>query len=500
MEVTIKENPGALTPGLKRRTVSLCGANYDYSPAPVNGIATAPVLRDDQRRFICDLDAAFAQGARRVLGVAPTGCGKTVAFSHMVAHAARNGARVLILGHRQEIVAQISAALDRNGVAHGLIVAGATDPVDRVCVASIQTLAMRLGRFAGAFDLVVVDEAHHAVSDSWSRVLAAFPRARILGVTATPERLDGRGLADVFDHMVVGPSVAELIAAGFLSPFTIFAPTKVPDLSGVRTRAGDFAIEDLRERMGGVVIKAAVAEYLRIAPGRPAIAFCVDIDHSRALADAFCRAGVRAMHVDGETPARDRRAAVAALGRGGLDVISNVALFGEGVDVPDVAAAILLRPTQSVGLFLQQVGRALRPAPGKDRALILDFAGNTIRHGLPDEPRDWSLESKPRRERPRGPAMGLRRCGDCGALNQRDAQSCGHCGADLRTPLERMEVNIRLAHATAAEQRAKIRAMNYSQRLNWAGASEDRLHEVAAACGYKKGWVFHVLSERRGAA
>ena len=162
-----------------------------------------------------------------------------------------------------------------------------------------------------------------------------------------------------------------------------------------KIRAGDFAIEDIRDAMGGVVIGAAVDEYARLCPGVPAVAFCVDRAHSEAVAERFRAGGRRAAHVDGETPANDRRNAIASLGNGGLDVLCNCGLISEGVDVPAIGAAILLRPTASVALYLQQVGRALRPSPGKDRAIILDFAGNVARHGLPDEPRAWSLDAKP---------------------------------------------------------------------------------------------------------
>jgi DNA repair protein RadD len=465
----------------------------------------AASLHDDQLAFFGQLSRAVAEGGS-VLAVAPTGSGKTVCFSFMAGLAARNGYRVLILCHRAEILAQTSAALAKRGIQHGLIVAGSPDPDDAVVLASIDTFARRAQRYVGAFHVVFVDEAHHAVSSSWKRTLGALNPEWLLGFTATPERLDGRGLGDVFDHMVVGAQTGDLIARGRLSRFRVFAPERLPDLAAVKTKLGDFDVASLRNAMV-VVTGAAVAEFKRLASGERAIAFCVDVAHSKAVAAAFNAAGVRAMHVDGDTPAHERRGAVAALAAGELDVLTNVAIFGEGVDVPAVGAAILLRPTQSLALHLQQIGRALRTAPGKDEALILDFAGNTLRHGLPDEPRQWALHSAARKDRPKTKGPTVRRCRECGTVNSRHDEDCRHCGASLIVkPPPRVEVDVRLRHEArpcevfGSEVYDRLRGMSYGQRLQWAGDSEQRLRAIAKACGYKPGWVYHRIVELRGAA
>jgi DNA repair protein RadD len=262
-----------------------------------------------------------------------------------------------------------------------------------------------------------------------------------------------------------------------------------PDLSKARIRSGDYAFEDLRQAMNGVVIGAAVAEYMRICRGVPAVVFCVDIGHSKSVAERFCESGVRALHVDGDTPAQERRAAVAALGSGEL-VITNCNLFDEGVDVPAIGAAILLRPTASLALYLQQVGCALRPARGKDRVIILDFTGNTARHGLPGEPREWSLEAKPRRPRERAGGPQLRRCPSCAALNRAGAHACAEDGADLKTPRERREIEMALQEAARRELEDQVAQMRFREQLDWAGADEQRLRLVARIRGYKSGWIY----------
>jgi superfamily II DNA or RNA helicase len=278
-----------------------------------------------------------------------------------------------------------------------------------------------------------------------------------------------------------------LIHAGFLSRFTTYAPPRSPDLSGVRTRMGYYATGELSAAMSrGVVISGAVDEYEGRCAGAPAIVFCVDIDHSQRVASAFRARGYRAAHVDGDTPADERRALIAALATTQVQVLCNCGLISEGLDVPNVSTAILLRPTKSLALYLQQVGRALRPAPGKERALILDHAGNTYRFGLADAPRRWSLDGRPKGEGGEAPVT---RCPECGALVPTACFECPECGAELRTR-ERVEV-----HGAPLIEAERLRVMNYSQALRWAGTSEERLRLVAKARGYKRGWVWYRLQE-----
>jgi len=455
------------------------------------------ILRPYQEADLARIRAAYASGRRRVLYAAPTGPGKTRIFSTVVAGAAARGNRVTILGHRDEIVRQICDALTELGVAHGIIAAGYPElPEMPVQVASVATLVRRLHRLDPVPDLCVVDEAHHAAARTWGRIIEAVPEAKILGVTATPQRLDGKGLSDIFDTLIIGPSVEALIEQGHLSPFTTYAPAREVDLSKVRTRAGDFAVDELAETMSeGVIITAAVDEYVRLCPGVPAIAFCVDIAHSELVAAAFAARGFRAAHVDGTTPAAERRTLIAALGTGEIQVLCNCGLISEGLDVPVVTAAILLRPTKSLALHLQQVGRALRPAPGKIKALILDHAANTYRFGPADLERAWSLEGKAGKGEALPP---LQRCSGCGAIIPAAAMSCPECGTVLRVPKPKAAHTERAGSPLVATD--YLAAMTYKQALLWAGADRDRLHLVARARGYKSGWVWYRLQELAEAA
>jgi DNA repair protein RadD len=459
---------------------------------------SAPELRQHQKKAVADVREAFADGAKRVLLVSPTGSGKTVTFAYIVANGVARGTRILILVHRQELIEQAEAALTMAGAPYGVIAPGFPETDAPVQIASVSTLARpkRLERWRDRFGLVVADEAHHTVAGSWGKVIASQPNAKILGTTATPQRLDGLGLRSQFDVLVEGPTVGELIELGWLSKFTVFEPIAGgPDMSGARIRAGDYAIEAQRQAMGSVVIQSAVDQLKLICPGTPSIAFCVDIEHSRAVADRAHQHGVRALHIDAETPAAERRAAIAALGNGGLELLCNVSLFGEGVDVPVLGGVLMLRPTASVGLYLQMAGRALRPGPGKV-AKILDFAGNTARHGLPDEPRTWSLDSVlPRRPSERADGPRLRHCKACTALNQPSARECANCGADLLTVRERREIEVALEQARRREEHALVASLPSYAQMQWAGADEQRLRLVARLRGYKDGWVFYRMRD-----
>jgi DNA repair protein RadD len=461
---------------------------------PPAALAVPLVLRPYQINDLARLRAQFRNGVRHVCYQAPTGAGKTVTFAEVVAGAIRLGNRVCILAHRDEIIQQISRALDVLGVAHALIVPGC-DPATLehpVTVASVQTLVRRLKHLTPP-DLFVVDECHHAAAATWRKILAAFPQARVLGVTATPQRLDGKGLNDIFDALVIGPSVSELITGGYLSPFATFAPARGPDLSGIRTRAGDYATDELAVRMSkGVIITTAVDEYTRLCPGVPTIAYCVDIKHSELVAEAFRARGYRAAHLDGNTPIELRRSIIAALGTGELQVVTNCGLISEGLDIPGVVAVILLRPTKSLALYLQRVGRALRPAPGK-KAFILDHAGNTFRFGPADAPQHWTLEGR-KKKRP----LPLQRCDHCGALVPLACLECPECGAVLREPPGLPGPHTHLERRGAALEAltsAELSIMSYGQCLRWAGRNANRLRQVAAARGYKPGWVWHRLQE-----
>lgn len=392
-------------------------------------------LRDYQTRAIHDLRIAYRQGARSPLLVLPTGGGKTIVFSAITQGAVDRGRRVLILVHRRELIRQASAKLTAAGVPHGIIAAGFPASDQLVQIASVQTLVRRLGGMAWAPDLIVIDEAHHAVAGTWASVLSHWPEAFRLGVTATPVRRDGRGLGEMFDRLVLGPTVDGLTAENFLTPARIYAPAPAAQLAKLRIRSGDYAPEDAAAALDRPTVTGdAIQHFQRLGPGRSAIAFCCTTAHAEHVAEQFRSCGISSQVVLGTTPIEERERLIDDLGSGALRVLVAVDVISEGTDVPSVGAAILLRPTQSEGLYLQQVGRVLRPAPGKTDALILDHVGNVHRHGFPDDHREWTLDDARRRGRAGGPpAPSVRTCEVCFAAFK-PQPVCPVCGADCAPP------------------------------------------------------------------
>lgn len=456
-------------------------------------------LRDYQARAVEAVRDAFRSGARAPLLVAPTGAGKTVMFSYVASEAASRGKRVLILVHRRELIRQASRKLTETDVSHGIIAPGHTATRDLVQVASVQTLARRLGdpRYS-APDLIVVDEAHHAIAGQWATVAAAYPAARLLGVTATPQRLDGLGLGveagGCFDALVMGPTMAELIELGFLTPCRVFAPAEAPDLSGVRIKGGDYDARALEGAMGAPkIVGNAVEHYARHAAGQPAICFSPSVAHAEATAEAFRAAGWRAVAASGETPAAERDAAIAGLGTGAVQVLCSCDLISEGLDVPAVGAVILLRPTKSLGLYLQQVGRGLRPAPGKTHLTVLDHAGNTLTHGMPEAAREWTLAGKKRRAKDEQPPP-ARQCPTCFAVHA-PAPACPECRHVYEVAKREIEHVDGALQEVDGDRLAELRAKPLRELLRGASSRAD-LAEIAKAKGYAAGWVWHVMRER----
>lgn len=462
-------------------------------------------LRNYQQTDVAALRKAF-KSHRNVLYQLPTGGGKTVVFSYITEGASKKGNRVLILVHRQELIRQTSAALQEIGVEHGIIAPGYTPSWDNVQIASVQTLVRRLGKIHPP-GLIISDECHHAGAASWAKIFNHFSKAKILGVTATPVRLDSKGLGrssgGFFDAMVNGPSVSELIQQGYLAQPRVFAPPVGADLSNLRKKYGDFIPAEAVAAMDKPVITGcAVEHYRKLAQGVPAIAFCASVAHAEHVAEQFRAAGYKAASIDGTLHDNVRKARIKSLGNGGLNVLTSCDLISEGTDIPIVGAAILLRPTASMGLYLQQVGRALRMHPGKTHALILDHVGNVMRHGLPDEDREWSLDGKRKGKREKAddePGLKLTQCERCFAMHL-PAPVCPECG--FVYPVSAREIAqadgelVELDKQRLEEIEANRRKM-FARREEGQCRSLSDWQELAEQRGYAPGWAWHRFNSRQ---
>ena len=453
-------------------------------------------LRDYQQQVISDLRTAMQQGAKAPLLCLPTGGGKTVILATIAAQAAAKGRRVLILVHRRELIHQTATKLAWAGLEHGIIAAGHPATDHAMQVASVQTLVRRLSRMTWQPSLVIIDEAHHAAAGSWRQILEHWPDAYRLGVTATPCRLDGRGLSEAFDHLVLGPSVADLTFWGFLSASRIYAPPVVADLSGIRRRAGDYANDQAAAAMNRPTVTGdAIAHYQRLAEGQQAIAFCCNVAHAISVCDAFKTAGINAAMLLGDT--QDRDAVVAQYAAGVIHVLVTVDVVSEGFDVPAASCAILLRPTQSLGLYLQQVGRVLRPAPGKDAALILDHVGNVTRHGFPDDAREWSLSEGIVRGGRGTPAPSVRTCPECYAAFK-PQPICPVCGAQCAPIKSRVIKQLagELQELRRESVQQRIADRDRAKRERQSARTLPQLLALAKERGYAPGWAYRIHSAR----
>jgi DNA repair protein RadD len=453
-------------------------------------------LRPDQRDLRDRASAQFKAGNRRVLVQAPTGFGKTVLVSHMMGTAATRGFPSIFVVHRRELLKQASDAFTANGVRHGIIAAGSSpDPGQLVQVATIGALArkipdLRRPRF------VCWDECHHLPAPGWTSLQNAFADAFHIGLSATPRRLDGQGLRDHFDVMVRGPSVRWLQRRGYLSFCRHYAPSTI-DLTGVRTRLGDYHRGDLVAAVDRSTIDDdAVNAYVRFASRKRALLFATSIEKSERTIDVFNFAGIPAEHVDGKTPAAERDAAIARFERGETLILSNVDLFGEGLDVPAIEAILMLRPTKSLGLYLQMAGRTLRPAANKRHAIIIDLVGNYTRHGLVDEDRNWSLDAPAAEAEDHSRRLTV--CAACDLVAEHRAH-CAACGAPPK-PYRRDDLELWQELVTEPGLSNRLRSMRRQELLQWAD-DERKLRIVALALGFRRGWAWHRKIEReRGVA
>lgn len=362
-----------------------------------------PTLRPYQSDAIRRITESW-RTVRRVMLQLDTGGGKTVIMADIAARAVAAGRHATIVVHRDYLVEQTVAKLQAHGMRVGVIAAGIRkDTRSDVDVAMIATLARRE---QSPTDVLMIDEAHRSAAPSYSELIKSH-KGWLVGFTATPERLDGKGFDDLYDHLIVGPTKMELIEMGALVPSTVYeAPMDREGLKSIATQGGDYANKPLADYMKRAVLYGDVVQaYRDHANGKKIACFAASVELSQAYAQAYRDAGIPAVHVDGKTPTADRNAAMRAFRNGEVRVLCNVAIATEGLDVPDCDGVQILRVTKSLVLWRQMVGRASRTSPGKTEAIVLDH-GLCWRNpslGHPDVSVDWQLEGKRKRGEPSSP-------------------------------------------------------------------------------------------------
>lgn len=455
----------------------------------------AIVLRDYQTQIIEETRAYMARGKRAILICSPTGSGKTALTAAMLKTASLKGMRSMFNVHRRELIKQSLAAFKSAGIDAGVISRGFDEtPESPVQIASVQTLGRRLGKYQ-APKLIVWDECHHIAAGTWDKIYNYYPDAFHVGLTATPERLDGRGLEKYFQIIVKGPSVSSLIEDNYLCDYKIFAPSSI-DTTGIKKSMGDFQRTQLSELMDKPTITgSALREYQKVGLGKRAVIFAVSVKHSMNVVSEFLAAGIPAKHLDGETPMDERDQALQDFNSGKTLVLSNVDLFSEGFDLPAIEIGILLRPTASLSLYLQQVGRVLRPSPGKSQAIILDHVGNTQRHGMPDQDRSWRLAGASARKAADSEGnFSVKICSTCFAAQPPGADACKYCETEFPVAArEIQQVEGELVEISKVIKKKQLRA-----EQGRAATLED-LYALGIKRGYKhpRRWAKWIFQARQ---
>lgn len=432
-------------------------------------------LRPYQADLVDKIRAAINHGKRRVCAVLGCGGGKSIIIATIARLTTDNGARVLFLVHRRELIEQIKRTMRKQGVSP-----------DLCNVMMIQTASRRRATLTPPA-LIIIDESHHSLSRSYQRILEYFPDAFVVGFTATPQRMGKGGLGKVFQELITSVSTKWLIANHFLAPYRLFS-APLADPKGIHTRNGDYAPEEVAKLMEkGTIFGDTVKNWQKYANGKKTIVYCATIKSSKGTTGAFKAVGIQAEHLDGTTPQARREQVVQDFRDGKIQVLCNVDLFGEGFDVPDCEAVVLLRPTKSLTLYIQQAMRPMRidpNNPGKE-AIILDHVGNYTRHGFPDDDREWSLAPKKKKAKAE---TELTQCPICFHYFKPQA-ACPYCGYVFH----RTEGATRQEQETVALTLQEIRThpyLDYKKCATW-----DELELFRKAKGYKFGWSLHKAAE-----
>ncbi len=439
------------------------------------------VIRPYQADAIEKIKTEFLSGRKKVLLHLSTGGGKTFIFCKMLTDASKKGKRCGVIVRGRELVNQASNRLSREGVLHGVLMNGHWNfkPHLPVQVCSIDTLLAR--DLTPEFDLLVIDEAHMATTGGFKKLVERYSKSFIVAVTATPfTREPLNHLAESIVHPI---TTSELIDEGYLVPPRYFAPSK-PDLEGVQTRQGDYVIDQIEERMGSLT-GDIVSHWRSLGENRPTICFAVNIRHSQSIVAQFNAAGIPAEHIEGNHSESERKACLERLRSGQIRIVSNVGVLCTGVDLPYVSCLIMARPTKSFNLYIQQAGRGTRPSQGKNDFILLDHAGNVLRHGFITQEREVFLDGIKRVELE---GAEPRTCPTCYAIFP-VGEGCPRGCSPPQRERKDIEVETEAGHLTELVEMpfgAEVHQFVEQQKF------------IQKSRGYKKGWIWHRMKDKFG--
>ncbi|MGQ4559283.1 DEAD/DEAH box helicase [Levilactobacillus hammesii] len=437
-------------------------------------------LHPYQTKLVNQARQALAKGNKAVLLQSPAGSGKSVIIAEIARLTVNKGGSVMFMVHRKELVEQITNSFRENAV-----------DLSHCTIQTVGKIANRL-RILPRPALIITDESHHSLAKTYRKIYDYYAGVPRLGFTATPWRLNGKGLHDVYDDMVLGPSIDWLIENHYLAPYKYFSVKLVNDEKLKKSSTGDYTNKSIDDAVGRTIFGDVVKTYQEKTAGQQAIVYAHSVEFSKEVAEAFRRAGINAEHADAKTPAAKRNQIMADFKSGELKVLCNVDLISEGFNVPDCSVVIMLRPTESLVLFIQQSMRSMRYRPNKT-ATIIDHVANYSRFGLPDDEHTWTLDDRKKRKKKASDAVPIRTCEFCFAVIPASATVCPVCGRAIQRTETEMEVD----HEVELEQihgrldmKSEYNSVRYGRMKPSEAQNMEDLYGIAKARGYKPGWAW----------
>lgn len=440
-------------------------------------------LRDYQEELVDGIKQSMIAGNHSIIVQSPPRSGKTVVMAHIAKGATDKNNKVLFFSHRKEINEQVYKTFENNEVNMNLVTIG-----------GVQSLVRKLDKLDEP-TIILIDEAHHSKATSYKKIIDYFPNAYKLLFTGTPIRLDGSGFDDIAEAIVLGKSVKWLQEHGRIAPFKYYAPLMINE-SALKKRAGEFTKGSVDETMKTVIYGDVIKHYEKLAKGKQAIVYTHSVEVSENVSKAFNEAGYNSIAVSGKTPREARETAMRAFRNGDLKIMVNCELFTEGIDLPNVDVCIMLRPTQSLSLYLQFAMRALNPREGKT-AIIIDHVGNVERFGLPNQDREWSLQGivKKKQTAKIGEPT-VRVCEKCFATFWSSERTCPDCGFTNPPTAKEIEI-MREAELTEINEQIQQKIKKRVETYITADMCRnmDELKEYRDQHGYKNGWVWYMAKK-----
>ncbi|HJG40250.1 DEAD/DEAH box helicase [Staphylococcus sp. GDB20D115P1] len=433
-------------------------------------------LRDYQEELVNGLYNSMSKGNKNIMVQSPAGSGKSVTMSEIARRATEKGNRVLFVVHRRELVSQIKGTFITNDV-----------DMELCHVGMVQTVANKIKKDKEPTPtIILVDEAHHSLAKTYTDIFEHFPNAFVYGFTATPWRMSNKGFTDAFEDLILGKTVQWLIDNERLAPFKYYSKNLMNDNKLKHQSTGDFSNDSITLALEPQIYGDVIENFRKFADNKKTIVYTHNVESSKTVAEKFNQEGYNALQVDGKTPKQQRELAMEMFREGKVNILVNAELYGEGVDVPDCECVILLRPTESLTLFIQQTMRAMRYQPNK-QAIIIDHVGNYTRHGLPNTEHDWQeyFEGSNKKSKSDN-SIPIKECPECFGVVESAYTICPYCGCEF--PKEETQELTIDETAELEEVTNEMITLNFKKPEDCNNMKE--LADLGKSLGYKPGWSY----------